>query len=193
MAIETAGKKPASSKQIKIENESSIKLPKNGEELIMRALNFLPLEHRRGLEQVKLVDFIDNPQVRKMDVPISGDLPGLYHPKVQNKPAWIEVSVGAILQPTEGFFKRWVARSGYKSNMAGLLFSLVAQHYFLTFKHSVKRQNLEPQIRSYAQKQIKEWSEQEADNSFRGRLFKPLRPTMEKWAKWLNKKAAQNK
>ncbi len=193
MAIETAGKKPVTARRIKIENKSTIDLPKNWEDTINDALNHLPTEHRRGLDHLRIVDFIDNPQVRKMDVPIKGDLPGLYHPKVQTKSAWIEVSAGAIMQPTEGFFKRFVARNSFKSNMSSLLFSLVGQHYYLTMKHSVKKQNLEGQIRSYTQTNLRNWSEKQSENSLRGRMFKPFRPAIERWAKWLNKKAAKNK
>jgi translation initiation factor RLI1 len=126
-----------------------------------------------------------------MDVPIKGDLPGLYHPRVQNQNAWMEVSAGALLQPTEGFAKRWMAKSAFKSNMAGLIFSLVGQHYYLTLKHSVKKQNLEPQIRQYAEKNLRSWSEEQNKDSIRAKIFKPIRPLVERWAKWLNKKAAQ--
>ena len=94
-----------------------------------------------------------------MDVPLKGDLPGLYHPKAGNQNAWLEMSMGALLQPTEGFAKRWMAKQGFKGNVAGLMFSLVGQHYFFTFKHSVKKQSLEPQIRQYAEKNLKAWSE----------------------------------
>ena len=121
---------------------------------------------------------------------IKGDLPGLYHPKMQNKNPWFEISLGALLQPTEGFAKRWMAKSSFKSNMAGLLFSLVGQHYYLTLRHSVKKTNLEPQIRQYAQKNLKEWSEKQNANSKRAKYFKPFQPYIERWAKWLNKKAA---
>lgn len=193
MAIQTAGKKPLASKKVKIENEASIDLPKNTEENINKIITFLPIEHRRGLERMRLVDFISNPQIKKMDIPIKGDLPGLYHPKIQNTPAWMEISIGALLQPTEGFFKRWIAKTSFKSSLAGLIFSLVGQHYYMTLRHSVKKQNLEPQIRQYTQKSLREWSEKESENSIRGRLFKPLRPLMERWAKWLSKKAAKSK
>ena len=193
MAIQTAGKKPTAAKKVKLENEATIDLPKSGEENIYKVISFLPIEHRRGLDKLKLVDFISNPQVKKMDIPIKGDIPGLYHPKVQNKPAWMEVSVGALLMPTEGFFKRWMAKTSFKSNLAGLVFSLVGQHYYMTLRHSVKKQNLEAQIKQYAQKNLRGWSEKEAEKSIRGRLFKPFRPTMERLAKWLNKKAAANK
>ena len=84
-----------------------------------------------------------------------------------------------------------MARSSFKSNAAGLIFSLVGQHYYLTLKHSVKKQSLEPQIRQYAEKNLREWSEAQNKNSFRAKVFKPIRPYIERLAKWLNKKAAQ--
>jgi hypothetical protein len=189
MALKVAGIKTAkTSSEIKIENQSTIDLPKNALEDIRKILAYLPIEHLRGLEKVKLVDFIKHPQM-KTDTPITGDLPGLYHPKVGNQNAYAEVSIGALLQPTEGFAKRWMAKSAFKSNLAGLLFSLVGQHYYLTLRHSVKKQNLEPQIRQYAQRNLKEWSEKQSANSKRAKLFKPFRPYIEKWAKWLNKRA----
>ncbi|MDQ3320862.1 MAG: hypothetical protein M3525_00170, partial [Acidobacteriota bacterium] len=141
-------------------------------------------------EKLRLVDFIKHPQLKNMSVPVKGDLPGLYHPRTQNQGAWLEVSAGALLQPTEKFVKRWMAKSSFKSNLAGLIFSLVGQHYYLTLRHSVKKTNLEPQIRQYAQKNLKDWSEKQSETSKRAKFFKPLRPYMEKWAKWLNKKAA---
>jgi hypothetical protein len=143
------------------------------------------------LEKVRLVDFINDPRLKNANVPLKGDLPGSYHPRMQNKAAWLEISVGALLQPTESFAKRWMAKTSFKSNLAGLIFSLVGQHYYLTLRHSVKKQSLEPQIRQYAQRNLKDWSEKNAENSRRAKLFKPLRPYMERWAKWLNKKAAQ--
>ena len=123
--------------------------------------------------------------------PIKGDIPGLYHPRQGNQAPWLEMSMGALLQPTETFFKKWMAKSSFKGNLAGLLFSLVGQHYHLTLRHSVKKQSLEPQIRQYAEKNLRAWSEKQNVNSLRAKLFKPLRPMIERWAKWLNKKAAQ--
>jgi hypothetical protein len=193
MAIETAGKKPVKATKLKIENQTTFDLPKGTEEQINKILDYLPNEQIRGLERIRLVDFINDPRLKTANVPIKGDLPGLYHPKMGNQAGWLEVSMGAILQPTEGFAKRWMAKSAFKGNLAGLIFSLVGQHYYLTLRHSVKKQNLEPQIRQYAQKNLKEWSDKQAEGSFRAKLFKPLRPYMERWAKWLNKKAAQSK
>ena len=190
MAIQTAGQKPAKATKLKIENQATFELPKNFNEEIYKILDFLPTEHVRGLEKLKLVDYINDPRLQKMDVPLKGDLPGLYHPKMQNQGAFMEISMGAILQPTESFAKRWMAKQAFKGNLAGLIFSLVGQHYYLTFRHSVKKQSLEPQIRQYAEKNLKAWSEKQNVNSWRAKLFKPLRPHIERWAKWLNKKAA---
>ncbi len=191
MAIQTAGQKTAKSTKLRVENQATFKLPEYTEEQIGKILDFIPIEHLRGLEKVRLVDFISDPRLKNMDTPIKGDLPGLYHPRVANQGAWIEMSMGALLQPTEKFAKRWMAKTSFKGNLAGLIFSLVGQHYYLTLKHSVKRQSLEPQIRQYAEKNLKVWSSQNDQNTLRAKFFKPFRPTIERWAKWLNKKAAE--
>ena len=191
MAIQTAGQKTAKISKIRVENQAGFDLPPFTEQHINRALDFLPIEHQRGIEKVRLVDFINDPRLKNLNVPVKGDLPGLYHPKQGNQAAWLEISMGALLQPTESFAKRWMAKSSFKGNLAGLIFSLVGQHYHLTLKHSVKKQNLEPQIRQYAEKNLRAWSERETQSSWRGRMFKPFRPTIERLAKWLNKKAAE--
>ena len=191
MAIQTAGQKTAKITKIRTENQASFALPKDAEGQIEKILDFIPTEHLRGLEKIKLVDFINDPRLKNMDTPIKGDLPGLYHPRQGNQGAWLEMSMGALLQPTEKFAKRWMAKSAFKSNLASLLFSLVGQHYYLTLRHSVKRQSLEPQIRQYTEKNLRAWSEKQNVNSFRAKLFKPFRPSIERWAKWLNKKAAE--
>jgi hypothetical protein len=191
MAIQTAGQKTARATKIKVENNATFELPNDAGGHIERVLDFLPVEHLRGLEKIRLVDFINDPRLKNIDVPIKGDIPGLYHPKAGNQAAWLEVSMGALLQPTESFTKRWMAKASFKGNLAGLIFSLVGQHYHFTLKHSVKKQNLEPQIRQYAEKNLRSWSEQQAAGSWRAKLFKPLRPVVERWAKWLNKKAVE--
>ncbi len=191
MPIQTAGQRTAKSTKLRIENLSTITLPKGAIDQVQKVIDYLPIEHIRGLEKVKLVDFINDPRLKNVDVPIKGDLPGLYHPKQGNQNAFLEISMGALLQPTEGFAKRLMAKTSYKSNVAGLIFSLVGQHYYFTFKHSVRKQNLEPQIRQYAEKNLRAWSEEQNRNSVRGKLFKPFRPMLERWARWLTKKAAQ--
>jgi hypothetical protein len=188
MATLTSGLKTDRITKFSIENLSTIDLPKGTETMIEEIVKYLPSEHLMGVERIKLVDFIKHPQM-KLDTPIKGDLPGLYHPKMVNTKAYLEVSMGALLQPTVGFTKRWMAKQSFKGNLAGLVFGLVGQHYFLTMRHSVKRQSLEPQIRQYAEKHLKTWSEKQNEGSFRAKLFKPVRPLFEKLAKWLNKKA----
>src|SRR5690349_25004392 len=89
------------------------------------------------------------------------------------------------------FHKRIVPRLSLKSNLVALVFSLVGQHYHLTLKHSLKKTQLEPAIRMYTEKQLKTWNERK--HSFRARLFKPLQPTFERWAKSLQKRAAAEK
>ncbi len=192
MPIQTAGQKTAKVTKVRIENQATIDLPKDTDAHIHKVLDFLPTEQVRGLEKIKLVDFINDPRLKNLDVPMKGDLPGIYHPKQGNQTAWLEMSMGALLQPTEGFAKRWMAKSSFKGNIAGLLFSLVGQHYYVTLRHSVKKQNLEPQIRQYAEKNLRAWSEIQAEGSWRAKIFKPFRPTIERWAKWLNKKAAES-
>lgn len=193
MAIETAGQKAAKITKVRIENTASFPLPKDYQTSINKVLDFLPLEQTRGVERIKLVDYINDPRLKNMDVPLKGDLPGLYHPRVQHSAPWFEMSMGALLQPTEGFVKKFMAKSSFKGNLAGLLFSLVGQHYYLTLRHSVKKTGLEPQIRQYAEKNLKAWSEKQAEGSVRAKIFKPFRPVLERWAKWLNKKAADAK
>ena len=193
MAIETAGQKAAKVTKIRIENQASFPLPKGTEEAINKIIDFLPSEQIRGDEKIKLVDYINDPRLKNLDTPLKGDLPGLYHPRVQNQAPWFEMSMAALLQPTESFMKKFMAKSGFKGNLAGLIFSLAGQHYYLTLRHSVKKGSLEPQIRQYAEKQLRAWSDKQAETSWRGKLFKPFRPYLERWAKWLNKKAAEAK
>jgi hypothetical protein len=190
MAIETAGQKTAKITKIRIENASTLTLPRDTEATINKILGFLPIEQYRGVERVKLVDFINDPRLKNMDMPVKGDLPGLYHPRAGNQAPWFELSMGALLQPTETFIKKFMAKSSFKGNIAGLMFSLVGQHYYLTLRHSVKRTGLETQIRQYAERNLKVWSEKQNEGSTRAKIFKPFRPYLERWAKWLNKKAA---
>ncbi|MFN2502357.1 MAG: hypothetical protein ABR530_10140 [Pyrinomonadaceae bacterium] len=193
MAIQTAGQKAAKVTKIRIENQATFPLPGDTEANIHKILDFLPVEQIRGVERIKLVDYINDPRLKNMDVPVKGDLPGLYHPRAGSQAPWMEMSMGALLQPTEGFMKKFMAKSSFKGNLAGLLFSLAGQHYYLTLRHSVKRGSLEPQIRQYAEKNLKAWSEKQSQGSVRAKLFKPFRPALERWAKWLNKKAAEAK
>ncbi len=168
---------------IKIENQSSIKLPGKTEETIQSVIDSVPREHIRGLTRVVLVDRIV-PDSR-VPIPNATELPGLYHPRQGNIQPWCEIALGSLL-PKDGFFKRLAARLNFKPNLAYLVLSLQAQHYYLTLSHGIKKHQYEGAIRSYVEQYHKSWREKQS--GWRGRLFKPLQPYFEKWAKSMRKK-----
>lgn len=174
--------------RIKIENFSSSKLPRHTEARIEKILESLPREHLRGIERLRLVDTIADPRLR---LPQGNGLPGLYHPRQGTQQAWLEVSVSALLPSSKPFFKRILPRLSLKGNLAAIIFSLVGQHYYLTLRHSVKKSQLEPAVRAYTEKHLRIWNERE--HSFRARFFKPLQPTLERWARSLQRRAAAEK
>jgi len=174
---------------IRIENQYAGPLPKGALQQIEDAFDSLPREHTRGIERIRLVPFITEPRIRGQFQ--ATELPALYHPRQGPKGAWLEIAVNVLLTPDKPFHKRIVPRLSFKSNVVALVFSLVGQHYHFTLKHSLKKTQLEPAIRQYTEKQLKAWNEKK--HSFRARLFKPLQPTFERWAKSLQKRAATEK
>jgi hypothetical protein len=174
---------------IRIENQYEGPLPKGTLQQIEDAFESLPREHTRGLERIRLVPFITDPRIRGQFE--ATQLPGLYHPRQGPKGAWLELAVNVLLTPDKPLHKRIVPRLSFKSNIVALVFSLVGQHYHFTLKHSLKKTQLEPAVRQYTEKQLKAWNERK--HSFRARLFKPLQPTFERWAKSLQKRAAAEK
>jgi len=172
---------------IKVENHTGTKLPSKTENIIQGIIGNLPKEHTIGLERFKFVDLIVDPRVRTR----SGQLPGLYHPKQGSQSAWAEIAIDALLPRSLPFYKRILPRLSYKNNLAVTLLSLVGQHYYLTFRHSIKKNQLESSVRSYVEKHLKLWHEKE--NRLLSRLFKPLQPTLERWAKSLRHRAAKAK
>lgn len=171
---------------IKIENSSKVKLPKGTEERITTIVESLPREHLRGIERIRLVDSINDPRLKSVQQ--RTELPGLYHPRQGGQPAWLEIAVGVLLPRSQPFFKRIMPRLSFKGNLAAILFSLVGQHYYLTLRHSVKRGQVEQLVRAYTEKQLRHWNERQ--HGLRARLFKPLQPTLERWARTLQKKAS---
>ena len=174
---------------IRIENQYEGPLPKGTLQQIEDAFETLPREHTRGIERIRLVPFINDPRIRGQFQ--ATELPGLYHPRQGAKGAWLELAINVLLTPDKPFHKRIVPRMSFKSNIVALVFSLVGQHYHFTLKHSLKKTQLEPAVRQYTEKQLKAWNERK--HSFRARLFKPLQPTFERWAKSLQKRAAAEK
>lgn len=176
--------------KIKIDNQTSRPfLPARTEEIINKILETLPREHKLGIERIRLVDSIQDPRLRNQPQSNS-KLPGLYHPKQGSKQAWIEIALDVLL-PNVSLFKRFVPRLTFKANLATVIFSLVGQHHLFTFSHSVKKGKIEASVKEYTEKNIKKWNERE--NNIRSRLFKPLQPTLERWAKTLQRKANKKK
>ena len=173
---------------IKIENNSSAKLPKNFETHISKIMDAPPREHLRGIDRLRLVDSINDPRIR---TPQSIELPGLYHPRQGIQPAWLEVSVNALLPQNQPFHKRALSRLAFKNNLAALLFTLIGQHYYLTLRHSVKKGQLEGAVRLYTERLLRAWGDQQ--HTWRARIFKPLQPTFERWAKSMQKKIKNEK
>jgi len=172
---------------IKIENLSGrSSLPKRTEQIINSMVATIPREHLRGIERIRFVDSIRDPRVRN-DQKFATKLPGLYYPKQGAKQARIEIALDVLL-PKEGpLHKKILPRLSFKANMAAVIFSLVGQHLFLTLRHSVRKGQLEPFIRDYTEKQLKRWNEKE--HGFRARIFKPIQPTLERWARSLQRRA----
>lgn len=165
---------------MRIENRATIKAPKKTDEIIHSALETVPREHLRGLNRIVLVDRI-TPDSR-LSLPTLSELPGLYHPRLGSEQPWGEIALGVLL-PTDGFFKRLAARLNYKANLAGITLSLQAQHYYLTLSHGIKKHQYEGAIRSYMERYHEVWREKQG--GWRARLFKPLRPYLDRWARKL--------
>jgi hypothetical protein len=173
---------------IKLENTSGAKVPRNLQTQVENIFKVLPREHIRGIDRIKLVETIKEPQLRTLQ---NVQLPGLYHPRQAAKPAWIEISTDILMGPTESFQKRMMLRLSFKSNLATIIFSLVGQHYYSTLRHSVKRGQMESAVRSYTEKHLRIWNRNE--HKLRTRLFKPLEPHLERWAKKLRRNAAKER
>ncbi len=172
---------------IKIENLSSWQLSARMEIHLNKALEILPREHLRSIEKLRLVDVISDPRIKSS----AQSLPGLYHPRQGVQAAWLEIAIGVLLPRTQPFYKNLLPRLSLKGNLVAILFSLVGQHYYLTLRHSIKRTQIEPAVRSYTEKHLKLWSSQQ--HSVRARLFKPFQPTLEKWSRSLQKRAIEQK
>ena len=93
------------------------------------------------------------------------------------------LALGILVPQNETLFKRFAARMNYKANVVSLIYSLQAQHYHLTLSHGVKKHQYESVVRSYMEKYFELWREKNA--GWRTRMFKPLQPFLQKWAKKL--------
>jgi hypothetical protein len=170
---------------IKVENKATIKPPKKTEEIIQSVFDTVPREHVRGLTRVVLVDRILPDSRLPLQKQNISDLPGIYHPRQGTSQPWCEVALGVLLK-ADGLFKRLAARLNFKPNLAYLIFSLQAQHYYLTLSHGVKKHQYEGAIKTYIEKYHELWREKQA--GWRAKLLKPFRPYLDKWVKRLRKR-----
>jgi hypothetical protein len=169
----------------KIEFDAGIKAPRKAKSWIEGYLEVVPREHLRGIERIRLVDKISD--IRLRNVEQRTDLPGLYHPRQGAKAAWIEVAVSVLIPQSKPLFKRLLPRLSFRGNLAAIIFSLVGQHYYLTLRHSIKRNQIEMAVRAYTEKHLRIWHERKY--TVRSRLFKPFQPTLERWGRALQKRA----
>jgi len=170
----------------KLEIDTKSKLPRNTPRWVDGILNSIPREHLRGIERIKFVDSISDPRVKNLQQ--RSNLPGLYHPRSGAQQAWLEIATGALIPQTKPLLKRLLPRLSFRGNLAAIVFSLVGQHYYLTQRHSIKRGQIEPAVRVYTEKRLRDWHERQ--HTVRSRLFRPIQPTLERWGRSLQKRAA---
>lgn len=170
----------------KLELDTTTKLPRKTKDWIDGILNSIPKEHLRGIERIKLSDAINDPRIKNQQQ--RSTLPGLYHPKAGAQQAWLEVAIGVLVPQSKPFLKRLFPRLSLRGNLAAIIFSLVGQHYYLTLRHSIKRGQIEPAVRAYTEKRLRDWHERQ--HTLRSRIFKPIQPTLERWGRSLQKRAA---
>jgi hypothetical protein len=168
---------------MKIENRATIKL--NYSKLIAHlnsVLEIIPREHLRGVSKLVLVDYVTdsrlNPQMRR-------ELPGLYHPKMPGSPqAWMEIALKP-LTPEGSFWKRLSARLALRANVTATLLSLIAQHYYVTLSHGVRKEQYEQAVRSYVDRHLALYAR--TRTGLRARLIRPFLPWLERLARWVHK------
>src|ERR1041385_4894751 len=146
-----------------------------------KVLNIVPAEHLRGLTKLVFVDLVSEPRLSAAQ---RSTLPALYHPKMPGQMAWAEVAT-SVLAPKRKFPQNLLSKLALKSNLAQVLLSLVAQHYYLTLSKGIKRNQLEIECRKYVEKFFEKWREQEG--GLRVRLLKPFKTQLDRMAQSLAK------
>src|SRR5918912_278859 len=174
---------------IKIEFSNNLKVPRKTSDWVEAMIDCLPREHLRGIDRIKFVNNIQDPRSKYSQQ--NTELPGLYHPKQGPQTAWIEVAVNVLIPRPKPLVKRIIPRLSFRGNLAAIIFSLIGQHYYLTLRHSIKRGQIEPAVRAYTEKYFRIWHERQ--HAIRSKLFKPLQPTLERWGRSLQKRAAAEK
>jgi hypothetical protein len=149
---------------------------------VEKVLEVVPQEHLRGFSKIVIVDTITEPRLSATQ---RATLPGLYHPKMAGQSAWAEISL-SVLAPKEKFPKRLLTKLALNSNLAQVVLSLIAQHYQLTLSKGIKKNLLEPAIKSYVERHFDKWREKQG--GLRVRLLKPFKPQLDRFARKLAKK-----
>ncbi|GBC82636.1 hypothetical protein HRbin10_01764 [bacterium HR10] len=172
---------------LKIESRTTVRLNlQKLTEHIHSVLETIPREHLRGVSKLVLVDYVTD---SRLDPQTRRELPGLYHPRMPGSPhAWLEIALKP-LTPEGSFWKRLSARLALKANVTATLLSLIAQHYYLTLSHGVRKGQYEQAIRSYVDRQLSIYAR--TRKGWRARLIRPFLPWLEKLARWLQKKYHQ--
>jgi hypothetical protein len=166
---------------VKVEDLTSQKA-KNLQENTEKVLDIVPIEHLRGFNKIVYVDLINEPRLSAVQ---RASLPALYHPRMAGQMAWGEVAM-TVLAPKKRFPQSLMTRLTLKSNIAQVVLSLVAQHYYLTLSKGIKKTQLETACRSYVEKHFEKWREKEG--GLRVKLLKPFKPQLDRMAKKLAKK-----
>jgi hypothetical protein len=166
---------------IKIETTTSNHV-KNLPENIERILDIVPAEHLRGFNKIVVVDNVNEPRLTATQ---RASLPALYHPKMMGQMAWGEVAL-AVLAPKKKFPKGLLSRLALKANLAQVVLSLVAQHYYLTLSKGIKKNQLETACRLYVEKHFEKWRDQQG--GLRVKLLKPFKPALDRMARRLAKR-----
>lgn len=166
---------------VKVEDISSQKL-KNLPEVINRVISIVPAEHLRGFTKIVFVDLITEPRLSALQ---RATLPALYHPKMGGQMAWAEVAV-SVIAPKKKFPQSLLTKLALKSNIAQVILSLIAQHYYLTLSKGIKKNQLESACRTYVEKYFDQWREKEG--GLRVKLLKPFKPQLDRIARKLAKR-----
>jgi hypothetical protein len=166
---------------VKLEVSSQLPLKKM-EEKVEKILAVVPAEHLRGFSKIVFVETIMEPRLSAVQ---RANLPALYHPKMPGQTAWAEVAT-MVVAPKKRFPQSLLTKLALKSNLAQVVLSLVAQHYYLTLSKGIKKTQLETACRQYVEKHFEKWREREG--GLRVRLLKPFKPFLDRMAKKLAKR-----
>src|SRR5215467_4280524 len=140
--------------KVKIEVLSSKQI-KNLQPIVDKVVDVIPAEHLRGFSKLVFVDVITEPRLSAAQ---RASLPALYHPKLGAQTAWGEIAT-TVLLPKKKFPQNLMNKIALKSNIAQVVLSLIAQHYYLTLSKGIKKTQMEPACRAYVEKYFAIWRE----------------------------------